>query len=272
MQPRSRPDGLALGGYYSAASIHIALSHQGLLPRAPWWSSTDPDVHLGHARNRDAEGLADDLVMKYRLVAERASETDPGPFLSWFQHTIAGLGTSSELPMAKVRGLMANIPQEVLAWTRRSPRPGAAVFLLWYADESVRLAQLGGYSNPARNDIDPRPHLEWAARTPLVTVIRDLVAKAREQYERRQHVDEAECLRYTAQTLARAVAWGGVPPSLRSEISVATPVAWEAWCLAQHRDHGMDLLGIQLARIVRATALALIDMEREALPANTASA
>lgn len=265
MRSTPRPNGPWLGCYYSAASIQLAVAHHAVLPPTPWWSSTNPDLHLNHAQYRESTSLANDLTTKYQQVAQRVPRIAPGLLLPWFARMVPGFPVS-ELAAAEDHELAVSIPQEVLSWTRRFPARGAAIFLLWFTDESLHLAHLGGYSNPARNDTNPQGHLDWAARTPLVTVIRDLVAKTREQYERRQHIDETEFLRYTARTLARTVAWGGIPQSMRTEISDAAPATWESWCSTQYREQGAEWLWTIFDRTIRATALTLIKAERAMPP------
>jgi hypothetical protein len=224
---------------------------------------------------RDSEALIQDLSVKCRTARtspspERAVEADaaghtpwPGPVLWWAARLDRQRDAAGPAPEA------AGVPiacRALVDWLHGNrPDEGISALRLWFAEESVHLAALGGYTNPARNDVDPLSHLAWALRQRPTTVIRDLLDKSREQF----HLRESRGGR-AAQTalctglLARVVSWGGLPAAPPPGAPrTAVPAHWSAWCREVLGRGGDERLWRAASEALRRSAVALVQRERD---------
>jgi hypothetical protein len=260
---------------YCAVSTHLALGGRPGFPQDAWWCSTDPAVHLDHAVTRDSEALIRDLSVKCHTARTsaspaRATEADaaghtpgPGPVLWWAARLDRQRGAAGPAPE------LADVPtvcRALVDWLHRNrPGLGISALRLWFAEESVHLAVLGGYTNPARNDVDPLSHLAWALRQRPTTVIRDLLDKSREQFHlRKSRGGRAAQTALCTGLLARAVSWSGLPASLPPGAPrTAVPAHWAAWCREVESRGGDEGLWPAASEALRRSAVALVQRERD---------
>jgi hypothetical protein len=263
----------ALRLLYCAASTHLAISHPSVFPQKAGRPDARPAVHLAYAATRGSEALIRDILIKYdavraSLAPERTETADPtwnamwpGPVLWWAarldRRKPSDARSGSPAPLTALRTLVA--------WLHRNnPERGQSALRLWFAEESVHLAALGGYSNPARNDADPLSHLAWCVRQRPTTVIRDLLDKSEEQFHLQTGKGPAAATDFCAGLLARAVSWGSLPAPLlpRGAPLTAVPSHWSSWCRARSRRNGDERLWPEVSHMTRASAVRLIQQER----------
>ncbi len=138
----------AVAGYYADAAVHLVASGAGIGAaaglRSDDFTSVDWNEHHDYALN-----LLD----------------DPNAILP-------GLGLALQLT-----ALVDVLWQQVVG------APANVLFVV-FTSESVYLAELGGYANPARNSVDPSVHHGWAAAQSLDTVRDDLIEKYNLQFDR----------------------------------------------------------------------------------------
>jgi hypothetical protein len=86
---------------------------------------------------------------------------------------------------------------------------GNRLLCIWFTQESLKLANLGGYAVQARNSPKPSVHMRWALNTHFATVIEDLKDKYRQQFDRLySNRNKAEFLDFCSESSARLASWG----------------------------------------------------------------
>jgi hypothetical protein len=139
---------------------------------------------------------------------------------------------------------------------------GTELLRRWFTSESVLLAEQGGYSNPARSITDPGFHLAWARRTRFVAIVRDLMDKQREQFDRQLDTGAQAWHAFCAETMSRLAAWGGalvIAPGIPAE-----PAAWDATCQQLAADGGPERVWKHLDHVGRTVASNLLLRARSA--------
>lgn len=86
---------------------------------------------------------------------------------------------------------------------------GNRLLCIWFTNESLHLAKLGGYTNPARNSPVPSVHMQWALSVHFATVIEDIKEKYHLQFDRLyDNRDKGEFLDFCSDSSARLASWG----------------------------------------------------------------
>lgn len=235
-------DGMEL--FYCAESVRLAATWPRLLADTPDWASTKPSVHLDSVRGCDSACLQERLADKYRHLLTRADAARemtsvwgdlaaglarltaaPGPVGTGTERDDeSGSATDPRACSQALEGLISTI----FARASRAANPdGAGSLRLWFVGESVELAHWGRYANPAANETTPQVHQEWAQGALPLAIIRDLVGKCREQFDRLHRNGGAELTRFSGDMLSRSASWGGTIPDQPAD---AVPSAWTAWC------------------------------------------
>jgi hypothetical protein len=271
--------------FYAAESIRLARHHRAVLPRDPHWVSLDPRVHLDHVARCSRSELMASLVEKYRRVFRRIGATvGESECASVYADTAAALDrfgvasgaddlANSARPHDQdwsVGVSPAHLVAETEAKLRRlfgitdpSTDPsGTELLRRWFTSESVLLAEQGGYSNPARSITDPGFHLAWARRTRFVAIVRDLMDKQREQFDRQLDTGAQAWHAFCAETMSRLAAWGGalvIAPGIPAE-----PAAWDATCQQLAADGGPERVWKHLDHVGRTVASNLLLRARSA--------
>lgn len=129
--------------------------------------------------------------------------------------------------------------------------PVTAQLAALFARESVELARLGGYTNAARNSLDPRLHHDWAAaQADARIVVNDLLDKFRLQLRRQLGVGHDEAARFFADTAVRFADYGR-PFTPRRDPYWTDPATWNwnthlAWALSLLDNANLATTGLAL--------------------------
>ncbi|WP_181801442.1 hypothetical protein [Streptomyces shenzhenensis] len=260
---------------YCAVSTRLAVFRPSTFPHTAWWLSTRPAVHRTHAVASDSDLLARELLLKCRTARGALDQGPadmagtawdsvwPGPVLWWVSRLDRQKPSTD--PVLAPRTLSIAL-QTLVDWLHQNgPERRSSALCLWFAEESVHLAELGGYPNPARNDVDPLSHLEWCIAQRPISAIRDLLSKSQEQFHLQKKKGSAAETAFCSDILARAMSWSSLPASLLPQGAPLTgvPAHWSAWCEERCRRHGDDSLWRTVDRVIRASAIALVQQERE---------
>ncbi|MDQ7903672.1 hypothetical protein RB614_03970 [Phytohabitans sp. ZYX-F-186] len=241
--------------FYAYESVRLARAHPSILP-----GGLDPRQHLQAPGTRAA--LFDGLVAKHRRVLE-ALAGRPDQRRAAYESSVRALrrfASDDTLPRPPIEHLAALLGR-IFEQTAPGADPDATgVLRLLYASESVELARMGGYSNPAANMTDAAAHLAWAGQRPYWQVIQDLKSKHRFQFDRQRRLDPASWPEHSASTATRLAQWGQTPDDLRSVPSAVT--SWATVCDRAGREGGPDGVWFLLDRLIRYTATGLLGRAR----------